>query len=102
MPAAGHRGAAYSLPLFPVFPVWGLSRHLSPGSPADSPDGPRALPSTWRFKASPQPRRGCRVLGTREDSSPRGAPIRCVLASGPRQLASKGRKRSKQAPSSKR
>ena len=64
-PAAGRRGAACSLPSFLVFPVWGPSRHLSPGSPADSPDGPRALPSTWRLKASPQPRRGCRVLGTR-------------------------------------
>lgn len=89
-------------PAFPAFPVWGMSRHLSPGSPAGSPDGPRALPSTWRFQASPRPRHGCPVLGTREDSAPRGAPIRCVLASGPRQLARKGRKRSTHAPSSKR
>lgn len=34
MPAAGHRGAAHSLPLFLVFPVWGPPRHLSPGSPS--------------------------------------------------------------------
>lgn len=58
------------------------------------------LPSTWHFSASLKPRHRCLLLTTWEDSSPQGAPIRCVLASGPRQLAKKGRKCSKYSPSS--
>lgn len=85
--------------LFLAFSVWGRSRHFSPScSPAYSPAGPRALPSTWHFRACPLPRHRCPLLRTWEDSSPWGAPIRCVLAAGPRRLAKKGRKCSKHSP----
>lgn len=84
----------------PVTPR-GLSRHLLPLVSWHTHllvHGAR--PSAWHLSACPQPRPRCLLLTTWEDSSPQGAPVRCVLAAGPRQLAKEGRKCSKYSPSS--